>query len=96
MIGTEVFSTLGFRGHFIQKLPSEGHEVFAFAIYYIEDQKQTLISWGGVLVVASPVGVKCGIMQEGKNGMLANSPQDWHKAFRESLNKFSRTPVNMR
>lgn len=48
IIGTVASSILGFRGPLIQKLLSEGHEVFAFAIDYTADQKNQLTDWGGV------------------------------------------------
>lgn len=50
IIGTVASSVLGFRGPLIKELLSKGHEVFAFAIDYSEEQKQTLIQWGAIPV----------------------------------------------
>ncbi|KAA0875743.1 glycosyltransferase family 4 protein [Nitrincola tapanii] len=50
IIGTVASSILGFRGPIIQKLLSDGHQVFAFAIDYTSDQKKQLTDWGGVPV----------------------------------------------
>ncbi|MBO1926316.1 glycosyltransferase family 4 protein [Thiomicrorhabdus sp. 6S2-11] len=50
IIGTVASSILGFRGPLIKELLSKGHEVFAFAMDYSEEQKQTLIDWGVVPV----------------------------------------------
>ena len=50
IIGTVASSILGFRGPLIKELLSKGHEVYAFAIDFSEEQKQTLIFLGGVPV----------------------------------------------
>jgi glycosyltransferase involved in cell wall biosynthesis len=46
IIGTVASSVLGFRGPLIRELLAHGHQVFAFAIDYTDEQKETLAEWG--------------------------------------------------
>ena len=39
----------------------------------------------GVPVVASPVGVNCEIVEQGKSGYLVNSPDEWEQVLRKLL-----------
>lgn len=48
ILGTLASSILGFRAALIQKLIADGHQVFAFAIDYSEEEKKILLSWGAV------------------------------------------------
>lgn len=45
-IGTVASSIIGFRGPLIQRLLATGHEVYAFAINFTDDDKRVLESWG--------------------------------------------------
>jgi glycosyltransferase involved in cell wall biosynthesis len=58
-------------------------DIGLFPLFEVEDSlsrgvlKGTLYMAGGVAVVASPLGQVCEIIQDGVNGMLANSKQEW-------------------
>lgn len=49
-IGTVASSILGFRASLIKEVLAEGHEVFALAIDYTDEQKEIVRSWGAVPV----------------------------------------------